>query len=290
MNITYDNVFYFGKDKKNLHFINLVIDDKTYGDLVIGINTDIGAQLNNYCLEKENAIEVELVGSDLDILELSSNDLIKSVTNSVYDFFDTTAEIKGFKDSDDCILSVNSSDVLKSKNSKIFLEWRDKNLSIFNKIIEKVDEIDNFSIDYVLERFIPIEWAKSDDEKTLEELKADKHNELTSITSKFDNQLVNTDMIIKSSLGFSINADLRSQNNLRGLIAVGLEPVNFVTADNSVKSLSIEQLNILLNECTLNGQNLYQQKWNYREQIENATTVEELNSIEFNFEMKDFSK
>ena len=290
MNITYDNVFYFGKDKKNLHFINLVIDDKTYGDLVIGINTDIGAQLNNYCLEKENAIEVELVGSDLDILELSSNDLIKSVTNSVYDFFDTTAEIKGFKDSDDCILSVNSSDVLKSKNSKIFLEWRDKNLSIFNKIIEKVDEIDNFSIDYVLERFIPIEWAKSDDEKTLEELKADKHNELTSITSKFDNQLVNTDMIIKSSLGFSINADLRSQNNLRGLIAVGLEPVNFVTADNSVKSLSIEQLNILLNECTLNGQNLYQQKWNYREQIENASTVEELNSIEFNFEMKDFSK
>ena len=290
MNITYDNVFYFGKDKKNLHFINLVIDDKTYGDLVIGINTDIGAQLNNYCLEKENAIEVELVGSDLDILELSSNDLIKSVTNSVYDFFDTTAEIKGFKDSDDCILSVNSSDVLKSKNSKIFLEWRDKNLSIFNKIIEKVDEIDNFSIDYVLERFIPIEWAKSDDEKTLEELKADKLNELTSITSKFDNQLVNTAMIIKSSLGFSINADLRSQNNLRGLIAVGLEPVNFVTADNSVKSLSIEQLNILLNECALNGQNLYQQKWNYREQIENATTVEELNSIEFNFEMKDFSK
>lgn len=290
MNITYDNVFYFGKDKKNLHFINLVIDDKTYGDLVIGINTDIGAQLNNYCLEKENAIEVELVGSDLDILELSSNDLIKSVTNSVYDFFDTTAEIKGFKDSDDCILSVNSSDVLKSKNSKIFLEWRDKNLSIFNKIIEKVDEIDNFSIDYVLERFIPIEWAKSDDEKTLEELKADKLNELTSITSKFDNQLVNNEMIVKSSLGFSINADLRSQNNLRGLIAIGVEPVNFVTADNSVKSLSIEQLNILLNECALNGQNLYQQKWNYREQIENATTVEELNSIEFNFEMKDFSK
>ena len=290
MNITYDNVFYFGKDKKNLHFKNLIIDERFYGDLVIAVNTNLGAQLNKYCLEKESAIEVELVGSDLNLLNLSSNDLIKSVTNSVYDFFDTTAEIKGFKDSDDCILSVNSSDVLKSKNSKIFLEWRDKNLSIFNKIIEKVDEIDNFSIDYVLERFIPIEWAKSDDEKTLEELKADKLNELTSITSKFDNQLVNTAMIIKSSLGFSINADLRSQNNLRGLIAVGLEPVNFVTADNSVKSLSIEQLNILLNECALNGQNLYQQKWNYREQIENATTVEELNSIEFNFEMKDFSK
>ena len=288
MQIKYDNVFYFGKDKKNLHFINLVIDTKSYGDLVIGINTDLGAQLNNFCLEKEQAIEVELVGSDLDILELSSNDLVKSVTSSVYDFFDTTAEIKGFKDSNDCILSGNSTDTLKAKNSKIFSDWRDKNLSIFNEIIKNVP--DNFSIDYVLGHFIPIEWAKSDDEKTLEELKEDKLDELTAITSKFDNQLVNTDMVIKSSLGISINADLRSQNNLRGLIAVGVEPVNFMTADNSVKSLSIEQLNTLIEECSLNGQNLYQQKWNYREQIENATTVEKINSIEFNFEMKDFSK
>ena len=126
-------------------------------------------------------------------------------------------------------------------------------------------------------------------EKTLKELKSDKLSGLTAITSKFDNQLVNTDMIIKSSLGFSINADLRSQNNLRGLIAVGNEPVNFVTADNSVKSLSIEQLNTLLSECAQNGQHLYLLKWHYREQIEQAKTVDELNAIKFNFTMKDFS-
>ena len=126
--------------------------------------------------------------------------------------------------------------------------------------------------------------------KTFDELKSEKLAELTAITSKFDNQLVNTDMIIKSSLGFSINADLRSQNNLRGLIAVGVEPVNFMTANNSVKSLTLEQLNVLLNECALNGQSLYLQKWQYREQIEQAQTVEELNTIEFNFTMHDFSK
>lgn len=126
-------------------------------------------------------------------------------------------------------------------------------------------------------------------EKTLEELKSEKLAELTAITSKFDNQLVNTDMIIKSSLGFSINADLRSQNNLRGLITVGVEPVNFVTADNSVQSLTLEQLNILLNECALNGQSLYLQKWAYKTQIENAQTIEELNAIDFNFTMRDFS-
>ena len=126
--------------------------------------------------------------------------------------------------------------------------------------------------------------------QSIDELKSDKLAELTAITSKFDNQLVNTGMIIKSSLGFSINADLRSQNNLRGLIAVGIEPVNFVTADNSVQSLSLEQLNVLLNECTQNVQHLYLLKWQYREQIEQAKTAEELNTIEFNFVMKDFSK
>ena len=127
-------------------------------------------------------------------------------------------------------------------------------------------------------------------EKTLDELKSEKLAELSAITSKFDNQLVNTDMIIKSSLGFSINADLRSQNNLRGLITIGVEPVNFVIADNSLKSLSIAELNILLNECAQNGQHLYLLKWQYREQIEQAQTVEELNTIEFNFTMHDFSK
>lgn len=126
-------------------------------------------------------------------------------------------------------------------------------------------------------------------ENTLSELKSNKLSELTAITSKFDNQLVNTDMIIKSSLGFSINADLRSQNNLRGLIAVGVEPVNFVTADNSVESLSIEQLNVLLNETALNSQAVYITKWRYKEQIEQAKTKEDLNAIKFEFTMKDFS-
>ena len=125
--------------------------------------------------------------------------------------------------------------------------------------------------------------------QNVDDLKSEKLSELTAITSKFDNQLVNTDMIIKSSLGFTINADLRSQNNLRGLIAVGVEPVNFVTADNSVKSLTLEQLNVLLNECALNGQSLYLQKWGYKAQINACTTKEDLDAITFEFRMKDFA-
>lgn len=289
MQIKYDKVFYFGKDKKNLHFINLVIDDKSYGDLVIGINTDIGAQLNNFCLEKEQVIEVELVGSDLDTLELSSNDLVKSVTSSVYNFFDITAEIKGFKDSADCILSGNSTDTLKAKNSKIFSEWRDKNLSIFNEIIKNVP--DNFSIDYVLERFIPIEWAKSDDEKTLDELKSEKLNELNTIASRYDSYKCN-DMYITSSVGgYRFNADSRSQTNLRGLISVldDVKSVAYKDYDNEFQSLNKEQIQIIFSECILNGQNLYKQKWDYSKKIKTCETIEELNSIEFNFTMMNFS-
>lgn len=285
MNIKYDKVFYFGKDKKNLHFINLVIDNKSYGDLVIAINTDLGAQLNNFCLEKEHAIEVELVGSDLDTLELSSNDLVKSVTSSVYDFFDTTAELKGFKDSNDCILSGNSTDTLKAKNSKIFSEWRDKNLSIFNEIIKNVP--DNFSIDYVLERFIPIEWAKSDSEKTLDEIKSDKLSELSTKASSFE-QTENKEMYIISSLGYKVNADPKALRNIEVLIELGV--TQFRNYDNENVEVTTDNLKTMKSEIGMNAINLYQQKWNYREQIENATTVEEINSIEFNFEMKDFSK
>ena len=133
-------------------------------------------------------------------------------------------------------------------------------------------------------------FAPIDPKKTLSELKSEKLSELTAIISKFDNQLVNNEMVIKSSLGFSINADLRSQNNLRGLITVGDEPVNFMTADNSVQSLSLEQLNDLLNECAQNVQHLYLLKWQYREQIKQAKTIEELNAIESKLTMGDFSK
>lgn len=123
----------------------------------------------------------------------------------------------------------------------------------------------------------------------LEELKEKKLDELTAAGHQFDNQLVNEDMIINSSLGFKANADLRSQNNINGLIAAGQEPVAYVDSQNAVHTLSLAQLNTLLAECIENGQYLYQQKWAYRAQINACTTKEELEAITFEFKMKDFS-
>lgn len=125
-------------------------------------------------------------------------------------------------------------------------------------------------------------------EKTLDELKSEKLSKLKSITSKFDNQLVNTDMIIKSSLGFKVNADLRSQLNIHRLINVGVEPVSFIIADNTTVDLSLAQLNILISECEENMQYLFDLKQSYKKQIAYATTKEELDSIDLQFAMKEF--
>lgn len=127
-------------------------------------------------------------------------------------------------------------------------------------------------------------------EKTLSELKTEKLSELTSITSKFDNQLVNTDMVIKSSLGFSVNADLRSQLNIRRLISIGVEPVSFIVADNTTVDLSLAQLNILISECEENMQHIFDLKQSYKKQITDATTKEELDAIDLQFTMKDFGQ
>lgn len=126
-------------------------------------------------------------------------------------------------------------------------------------------------------------------EPTLDELKEKKLDELTAAGHQFDNQLVNEDMIINSSLGFKANADLRSQNNINGLIAASQEPVAYVDSQNTVHSLTLAQLNTLLSEEILNGQYLYQQKWAYRTQINACTTKEELAAITFEFKMKDFA-
>ena len=151
-----------------------------------------------------------------------------------------------------------------------------KSIGMTDKEVEKA-----YDGSYYLKGYAPTQ--------NIDELKANKLSELTTITSKFDNQLVNTDMIIKSSLGFSINADLRSQLNIHRLINIGAEPVSFIVADNTTVDLSLAQLNILISECEENMQHIFDLKQSYKKQIIDAKTKEELDAINFQFTMKDFS-
>lgn len=127
----------------------------------------------------------------------------------------------------------------------------------------------------------------------LQAIKSKRLLELTELGRAYDNELVNTDMVINSSLGFKVNADLRSQNNLRGLtdFMTDTETASYIDYDNKAHDLSKSQLEILLKELVLNGSNLYKQKWNYSKQIENATNSDDDTLLqEFNFTMLNFGE
>lgn len=127
----------------------------------------------------------------------------------------------------------------------------------------------------------------------LQTIKSKRLLELTELGRAYDNELVNTDMVINSSLGFKVNADLRSQNNLRGLIdfMADTETASYIDYENKAHELSKSQLETLLKELVLNGSNLYKQKWIYSKQIENATNSDDDTLLqEFKFTMLNFGE
>lgn len=127
----------------------------------------------------------------------------------------------------------------------------------------------------------------------LQTIKSKRLLELTELGRAYDNELVNTDMVINSSLGFKVNADLRSQNNLRGLIdfMTDTETASYIDYNNKPHDLSKSQLETLLKELVLNGSNLYKQKWIYSKQIENATNSDDDTLLqEFKFTMLNFGE
>ena len=131
-----------------------------------------------------------------------------------------------------------------------------------------------------------------DEATKLQDAKDAKIEELTNVAHKFDNDLVCEEMIITSSLGFLANADIRSQNNVRGLLNILTDDAStaYADADNNYHMLTKANLETLLTEIITNGNNLYTQKWTYRALIEKCTSIEEVSKIEFVFTMMDFSK
>ena len=124
-------------------------------------------------------------------------------------------------------------------------------------------------------------------EPSLEELKAKKLAEISAEAHKYS-QYECGEMYLTSSKGFRINADGRAQDNLKGLIGIGLT-CKFKDYDNEFHSgTSVEDLNIMLLECYQNGASLYQQKFAYEVRVNAAKSAEDLN-FEVTFSMADFS-
>ena len=85
---------------------------------------------------------------------------------------------------------------------------------------------------------------------------------------------------IKSSLGFTIDANSTAKENVQGLIEeVGTGTVQFCDCYNQFHELSKTQLETLKSEINKNGQALYAQKWQYRVSIEQCTDNDSLDQV-----------
>lgn len=124
----------------------------------------------------------------------------------------------------------------------------------------------------------------------LDTLKSRKLSELATESEKY--QAWNCkDMYITSSLGFAVNADQCSQNNMQVLIGMmsDTDTAAFKIYDNSFKQLTRANLETLLKESNANGLALYQQKWELQAAINAAESKDELDKIEIKFVMQDYS-
>ena len=125
---------------------------------------------------------------------------------------------------------------------------------------------------------------------TLAELKSFKKQQVETATAGFDAERKDSGMTFKSSLGFVVDGDARSRDNLSGLINIGVEPVAFRDHDNGDHQLTLDNLRTLLREAQMNGAMLYQQKWQMQAKIESAMSLKSLKAIEIVFKMADFTE
>lgn len=86
---------------------------------------------------------------------------------------------------------------------------------------------------------------------------------------------------IKSSLGFTIDANQTANENITGLlVTIGeTETIQFCDYYNKFRELNKSQLQILQTELITNAQSLYQQKWQYRHAIEDCIDNEGLDAV-----------
>jgi hypothetical protein len=83
------------------------------------------------------------------------------------------------------------------------------------------------------------------------------------------------------TLGFKVNCNYKDINNLHILLNQTLEneTINFRDFNNNFHSISLLNLQTIIDELENNILNLYQKKWNSIEAIKTATTLEQLENI-----------
>ena len=124
--------------------------------------------------------------------------------------------------------------------------------------------------------------------KSLEVAKQQKLSQLKQESEKYSAYECET-MFVTSSLGFRVNADRRSLQNIENMITLG-ESQQFKDYDNTFHYLSADELKIIANEIIINGLNLYSQKFAMQQAVTSATEVETIANLDLTFNMMDFTE
>ena len=140
------------------------------------------------------------------------------------------------------------------------------------------------------------EWLKlgvmySEEERAipLESLKDRKKVELDD---RFNDYRQSSDTFVESSLGFRVNANVTAFDNVSGLVAQlqyrqengeANPTIGFMTFDDSLATLSLDDLKTIQVEISLAGSNAYAKKWEIRKAIEQAQDEVALSKIDIMF-------
>jgi hypothetical protein len=113
---------------------------------------------------------------------------------------------------------------------------------------------------------------------SLESLKAQKLEDLDTAFLEWRNDTA----VMKSSLGFTADADTRAMLDIAGLATLGTGAV-FMDADNQPHELTAEEIQVLQKEVVQSGTAAYSQKWALREAINAADSAAALDAIKIEF-------
>lgn len=134
-------------------------------------------------------------------------------------------------------------------------------------------------------KFVDGEWVdKTPEEILAEQLPELKKSKKEQILKEF--QQATSDSIMHSTtLNAEVDYGERHLRNVTSLVdymeASNMQSTQFRIADNSFVEVSLDQLKALKLEMIGYGIYLYQRKWEIEQQIENATTLEELEVIKW---------
>lgn len=137
-------------------------------------------------------------------------------------------------------------------------------------------------------QFWTTEKARREAEKAAQEAEYNrienvKARKLAELNRAMEEAKVSSSVSIKSSVGYTVNANTTAKQNVDGLItamtATGRDTVSFMTFDNQLVELTLDQLKTIQLELISYGNNLYARKWALRSQIEACTTKEEVDAI-----------